>query len=275
MSTVTVAACQLAPDAQARHDPEPMVAAVRAAASAGAKLVVLPELAVSGYSFASAQEARSAAEDLDGPTVSALRAVSAELGLVVVCGLPERAGAQVFNSAVVVEAGELLGCYRKVHPWGDEPDFFAAGSEPPVVVETTLGRIAVMVCYDLEFPEWVRTAAEAGADLLAVPANWPLFDRPEGTHAIEVVKAQAAAATYAVNVVVADRCGTERGVDWVGGSLVCGADGYLRAGPATAPGEPALPTVVAAEIDLATARDKRMGERNHALRDRRPTLYHR
>jgi len=273
MPTVTVAACQLAPDVAARHDPAAAVAAVREAAAAGARLVVLPELAVSGYGFTSPEEARSAAETTDGPTVSAMRAVSAELDLVVICGLPVRAGAQVFNSAVVVEAGKLLGCYRKVHLWGDEPDFFAAASAPPLVVDTSLGRVAVMICYDLEFPEWVRLATEAGADLIAAPANWPLFARPAGAHAVEVPKAQAAAATYAVNVVVADRCGTERGVDWVGGSLICGADGYLRAGPATEPGGVAAPALLVAELDLATARDKMIGERNHALRDRRPDLY--
>ncbi len=88
-----------------------------------------------------------------------------------------------------------------------------------------------------------------------------------------MVKAQAAAGTYRVHVVVADRCGAERGVDWTGGSLICGADGYLRAGPATVPGEVARPAVLVADVDPAIARDKSLGLYNDTVTDRRPDLY--
>ena len=71
-----------------------------------------------------------------------------------------------------------------------------------------------------------------------------------------------------VAVVVADRCGSERGQDWTGASLVCGPDGYLLAGPAA--GEE---TVLLADIDLAESRDKRLGPYDDALADRRPHLY--
>ena len=132
-----------------------------------------------------------------------------------------------------------------------------------------------MVCYDLEFPEWVRSAAENGAEVIAVPVNWPLRAEGDPQRPFEVVKAQAAAVTYRVNVAVADRCGVERGVDWYGGSLVCDVDGNLLAGPAFAlqgdPGGHAAPAVLTAEVDLAAARDKRLGPFNDALGDRRPS----
>jgi hypothetical protein len=76
-----------------------------------------------------------------------------------------------------------------------------------------------------------------------------------------------------VHVVVADRCGRERGVDWVGGSLVCASTGYLLAGPATAPDAVATRAVLTAQLDPAAARDKSLGPRNDALGDRRPGLY--
>jgi predicted amidohydrolase len=135
-----------------------------------------------------------------------------------------------------------------------------------------------MVCYDLEFPEWVRLAADGGAEVIAVPVNWPLRADGDPQRPFEVIKAQAAAVTYRVNIAVADRCGVEAGVDWYGGSMVCDVDGNLVIGPACVREpelgySPAMPTVLAAEIDLAAARDKRLGPFNHALADRRPELY--
>jgi predicted amidohydrolase len=270
---VTVAACQI-PVHLGVDDPGPLVAAVHEAAGRGARLVVLPELAVCGYVFHDAAEARAAAQGLDGPTVTLLRELSRELHVVLVCGLAELApDGAVHNSAVLVEDGQVRACYRKVHLWDREAELFTPGDAPPPVVTTAVGRVAVMICYDLEFPEWVRLAAQGGAEIVAAPVNWPLLPRPAGERALEVVKAQAAAGTYRVHVVVADRCGRERGVDWIGGSLVCASTGYLIAGPATAPGAPAGPAVLTAKLDPADARDKAVSPRNDALADRRPGLY--
>jgi predicted amidohydrolase len=270
---VTVAACQI-PVRLGASDHGPLVAAVREAGSRGARLVVLPELAVCGYVFRDAAEARAAAQDLTGPTVTVLRELSRELGCVLVCGFAEAGeDGAVHNSAVLVEDGEVRLRYRKAHLWDREAELFVPGDAPPPVADTAAGRVAVMVCYDLEFPEWVRLAAQAGAEIVAVPVNWPLLPRPAGERALEVVKAQAAAGTYRVHVVVADRCGRERGVDWIGGSLVCASSGYLLAGPATPEGAVAAPAVLTAELDPAAARDKAIGPRNDALGDRRPGLY--
>jgi predicted amidohydrolase len=193
---------------------------------------------------------------------------------VLVCGLAEQgADGAVHNSAVLVEDGEVRLRYRKAHLWDREVELFVPGDAPPPVVDTAVGRVAVMVCYDLEFPEWVRLAAEAGAEIVAAPVNWPLLPRPAGERALEVVKAQAAAGTYRVHVVVADRCGRERGVDWIGGSLVCASTGYLLAGPATPEGAVAAPVVLTAQLDPADARDKSVSPRNDAFGDRRPELY--
>lgn len=270
---VTVAACQICVDID-RPDPRVLERAVREAAARGARLVVLPELAVSGCCFASQAEAQAAAEPLYGPTVRLLRSLSSELGCVLVCGIGERAETgEVFNSAVLVEDGELRDCYRKAHLWDREPEFFSVGSQPPSVVDTRIGRIATMICYDLEFPEWVRLAAEAGADIVAAPCSWPLLDRPRDERPLEVVKAQAAAGTYRVHVVAADRCGQERGTDWIGGSVICDSTGYPLAGPATASQMQAAPIILTAELKPTAARDKSLGPRNDAFADRRPSLY--
>lgn len=274
MATVGVTAVQVALDLD---DPlatrRGLDSAVRSAAQGGAELVVFPELASAGTCFRDAAEAYAAAQSRDGEFVSWLSQVSDELGVVVVSGFAERAGSQVFNSAVVVDGGTVEAVYRKVHLWGEEPRFFAAGDNAPPVVATRVGRIAPMVCYDAEFPEWVRMVADAGAEIVAVPANWPLLPRPPGERPLEVIKAQAAAGAYRVFVVVADRCGRERGQDWIGGSVVVGPAGYLLAGPATALSGPARPALLRADIEPAQAHDKSLGSANDARADRRSRLY--
>ena len=273
MTHVRVAAAQVAADVTQAPTTERLVEAVRAAAAEGADLVVLPELAPSGCCFRDRDEAWAAAEPLDGPSVSALCRISREMPVTVVVGMALREGHTLSNAAVVVQDGDVLGVYRKSHLWSEEKLFFTPADERPLVVTTRCGVVAVLICYDLEFPELVRIAAEAGADIVTVPANWPVIDHPADQPAIEVAKAQAVAAYYGVFVVVADRCGDERGTRWVGGTSIIAPSGYLLAGPATAPGETAREAVLWADIDPSTAGDKSLGPYNDRFLDRRELLY--
>jgi 5-aminopentanamidase len=246
------------------------LAAIAAAAGAGARIIVLPELTPSGYVFASPAEARAAAEPADGPTVTEWAAQAARRGVIIIGGFDELgADGQLYNSAVLADPGGVRAVYRKVHLWDAEGDFFVPGTEPPPVVATEFGRIAMMICYDVEFPEWVRLPALAGADLLAVPTNWPAEPVPPGERPMVVANVQAQAFANRMFIAAACRCGTERGVSWVGGSLIAGPDGYPLAGPAGADD----PELLIAACDLAQARDKATSARNDAHRDRRPALY--
>ncbi|HEY1574122.1 MAG TPA: nitrilase family protein [Pseudonocardiaceae bacterium] len=246
------------------------VRAIRDAAQVGARVIVLPELASSGYVFRDHEEAALLAEPLDGPTVSEWGELAADLGVVVVAGLCERGeDGAVFNSAVVLDDSGLRAAYRKVHLWDTEKLVFQAGDEPPPVVAATGVRLGVMICYDLEFPEWVRMAALAGAQLLCVPTNWPRFPRPAGQRPIEVVRAQAAASVNRMFLAACDRVGAERGVDWVGGSVIVDADGWPLAGPT--PGDDEL--LLSADCRLGDALDKAISDRNDVFADRRTDLY--
>ncbi|MFF0445408.1 nitrilase family protein [Streptomyces sp. NPDC004609] len=270
-TAVTVACCQIAPRVGRVTENRARVReAVLAAADRGADIVVLPELANSGYVFEDADELRSVAEPLDGPTVREWEALAARLRLVIVGGLAELGEAgRVHNTGVLVDGTGLRASYRKAHLWNGEKTWgFTPGDAPPPVVDTPHGRIGMMVCYDLEFPEWVRLAALEGAELLCGPVNWPLYPRPEGERPGEVVRMQADASVNRMFVAVADRTGTERGQDWLGGSVILDANGY----PVTALrlGEEAI---VTATIDLAEARDKTISELNDVHADRRPGLY--
>ena len=207
-------------------------AAIVAAAGRGAEIVVLPELSDTGYVFADRDEALALA-DPDG-TLATWTEAAGSTGVVVVGGLCDRAGDTLVNGAAVVDGTGLIARYAKAHLWDRERDVFEPGDGRPPVLDLPVGRLGVMVCYDLEFPDWVRLAAEAGTEILAVPVNWPRFPVPAGERPVEVVKAQAAAATWGIHVVVADRCGTERGVEWVGGSCIIGPTAYRSPPPCPA-----------------------------------------
>jgi predicted amidohydrolase len=255
--------------------------AVTEAAAAGANLVVLPELCDSGYVFGrvaeqASAEARSLASPADDSvTLREWRTLADEHQLLIVGGFCELgADSRLYNSAAVVDASGTRAVYRKAHLWDAEKLVFTPGDAPPPIVDTELGRVAVMICYDLEFPEWVRLAALDGADLVAAPVNWPAVPveaggPPAGERPAEVIKAQAAAATNGVFVAVADRCGIERGVSWISGSVIVGPDGYPLAGPVLAD----RPAVLTARCDLYRARDKALAGDNDLLADRRPELY--
>jgi 5-aminopentanamidase len=269
--SIRVAACQLSLQvgdvdrnrAAARQ-------AIGQAAAAGARIVVLPELTPSGYVFRDAAEATSLAEPADGPTVGEWRQLAARHDIVVVGGFCEGAGRGLpYNSAVVVDPAGIRAVYRKAHLWDAEADCFTPGGAEPPVVDTPWGRVAVVICYDAEFPEWVRRPALAGAELLAVPTNWPAEPVPDGERPMVVVNIQAAAYANRMFVAAACRCGAERGVSWVGGSLVAGPDGYPLAGPASADDA----EVITADCDLAQARSKANGPRNDVHADRRLDLY--
>ena len=269
-STV-VACCQLAPKiGDLAYNRSLTERAIRSAALRGAQVVVLPELVQSGYLFADRNEALALAETRDGPTLRLWQALARELNLVIVGGFCEHLGGDdLANSAALIDAQGVRAVYRKAHLWDAEKEIFSAGSEAPPVIETDHGRIGMLICYDLEFPEWVRLPALAGADLLCAPVNWPDGPRPQTERPAEVLRVQANASVNRLFIAACDRYGHERGVGWVQGSVIVDADGYPVAGPAEQGGE----QILLATLNLAEARNKRISERNDLHRDRRPHLY--
>jgi predicted amidohydrolase len=238
----------------------------------GSRIILLPELMSSGYVFDSVEEARACGEPAGGPTVSGWVEDATHYGSVIIGGFAELSeDGSLYNSAAVVGPDGLLAVYRKTHLWDREKLWFTPGSEPPPVVETPFGRIGVAVCYDLYFPELTRGLALAGADLIAIPANLPLFPRPGGERPVEIALAQATGHVNKVWVAVCDRSGDkrERGVDWTGASCIVDPDGWLAAGPVDDYGT----GITFAECDLDRARDKAWGERNDVRGDLRPELY--
>lgn len=249
------------------------VDAVRDSAAAGARVVVLPELALTGYMFASRDEARSVAITSTHPVFARWAEAVRGVDGVVVGGFVELGeDGLLYNSAAVVAGGGVLAVYRKTHLWDAENLIFTPGAVEPPVVDTPVGKLGVLICYDLEFPELPRSLALRGAELIAAPTNWPRETVPAGERVPEVTVAMASAYSNHVAIACCDRAGTERGQDWNEASCIVDSHGWVLA-TATATVAATATGVVTADLDLARSRDKSLTERVDVFVDRRPELY--
>jgi N-carbamoylputrescine amidase len=228
------------------------VAAIESAASQGAELVVLPELAACGYRL-NARNLALHAERAggDGPVLSAWRDVARRRGIAVVGGFAEATGTAIANAvAVIGPDGSMIGSYRKLHLFEGEHAVFAPGDTGLPVFDVVGARVGVLVCYDLRFPEAARILALSGADVIAVPTAWVAgFDAtiPDGPRTPHVDGVIVQANLDQVYVLVADQVGEQDGAAFLGRSLVVDPFGEVIHGPLSAAEE----AVVSVELDLA------------------------
>ncbi|MGC4938701.1 nitrilase family protein [Kribbella sp. DT2] len=245
-----------------------------AAADAGAGLIVLPELATTGYVFETRDEAYAHAEAVpDGPTVESFARIAAARNVYIVGCVPELDGVTLYDTAVLVGPDGYIGRYRKTHLWNTEKLWFTPGNEGFQVFDTRIGRIGLLVCWDIWFPETARIVAQMGADIICVPTGWvwtppPLYDASGVCMAAYLTMTAA----HANNVVIAtaDRTGQERGAGFMGNSLIAGTNGW----PIDRIAGPDEDTIVYADLDLTAARTAPIwNQLNDLHRDRRTDLY--
>lgn len=183
-----------------------------AASIMGAALLVTPEMSVTGYALGA--ETASFAEPADGPILARLKAMAAARNIAIVAGFPERSGDAIYNSAALVRPDGTVEVYRKCHLYGAlERNAFRASDTPPAVFQIGGLKAAMVICYDVEFPEFVRSAALAGTELLIVPtalaaseANRMIPDRIVPARALE----------NQMFVIYADLCGSDGVFDYEG-----------------------------------------------------------
>jgi predicted amidohydrolase len=231
-----------------------------------ADLYVLPELFNTGYLFADRQEVEQYAEAYPGgQTARFLADLSHETQSVIAGGFAERSPAgRIYNAAAIADRGCLLACYRKIHLFDLEWDWFDSGDRPPAVVASSAGRLGPMICFDWIFPETARCLALGGAQILVHAANlvMPYCQDAMFTRCVE----------NRLFAVTANRIGTdERGgrkLTFTGGSQITGHAGERLAKASTDREE-----VLLAEIAPALADDKHINPANHLFRDRRPGFY--
>jgi 5-aminopentanamidase len=263
-----VAVAQIEPKlAEQERNLEACFARLDEAAGAGAELLVLPECAIPGYMFDSAEEALPYAEEIPGPASEAFERECSRLGVHAICGLLERDGDTLHNAAILVGPDGLIGSYRKTHlPFLGVDRFVVPGDELKVF-DTALGRIGLIICYDLRFPEVTRTLALHGADIVALPTNFPMAAKVQ-TELITVARA----AENRVYLLCANRVGQERWGEFCGWSQI--VDPY---GKRLAEAGETEEVLLVADVDVEKARDKDYivpGEYElYLFGHRRPELY--
>lgn len=215
------------------------------AATAGAKLIVLPEMATTGYCWQDREEVAPFVEPIPGPTTEAFTAFCARHDCWVVVGMPEvvEDSTVYYNSAALIGPDGVAGIYRKTHAYISEPKWAKDGDLGLPVFETPLGRIGIAICMDAAYPETTRIPALRGADIIAFPTNWLSEKAPSPSWWARAVES-------GVYLIAANRYGVERGVQFDGGSCIIEPDGAIHASLDTGDG------VVLARVDVARARHK-------------------
>jgi predicted amidohydrolase len=226
-----------------------------------ADLVVLPELFNTGYQFTSREEVLALAETVpDGQTICALINLSKEKHLYIVAGIVEMDNGHCYNSAVLVGPNGFIGCYRKLHLFYHEKQWFEPGNIELEVYDIGKARIGIMICFDWFFPEVARYLALKGADIICHPANLVLPYCPQAmiTRCLE----------NRVFAITANRIGTEKRSEetltFIGTSQIVGTKGEVLYRASSERDE-----AVVVEIDPKIARDKQVTSMNHLFDDRR------
>ncbi|EGV52149.1 carbon-nitrogen hydrolase [Candidatus Endoriftia persephone] len=227
---------------------ENCIQGVREACGRGARLILLQELHNSRY-FCQHEDPElfDLAEPVPGPTTEQLAVLAAELEVVIVASLFERRAAGLYhNTAVVLESdGTLAGIYRKKHipddPGFYEKFYFAPGDGPFSPIQTSIGRLGVLICWDQWFPEAARLMALSGAEILLYPTaiGWDPGDgaaeQQRQFDAWQTVQRGHAIAN-GLPLVACNRTGFETdpsgvtsGIQFWGGSFICGPQGEMLA----------------------------------------------
>lgn len=242
---------------------------LRETAHAGARLTVFPECAVPGYCFDSLDEGREHAEPIPGPSTLRLADTCRELSTYAVVGLLESDGERLFNAAALIGPSGIVAGYRKVHlPYLGVDRFTTPGDRQFAVHTAGDIRLGMSICYDAAFPEAARVLALEGADVIALPTNWP-----PGSECTADFVINARAMENNVYYVAVNRVGSERGFRFIGKSKICDPRGHVLA-EARHENE----TILYAEIDPSLARQKhivRVPGKHEIDRfaDRRPEMY--
>lgn len=230
--------------------------------ASGSNLVVMPELANSGYNFKDFEEAYSFSEVPETSVFAEfLTAQCRKYNVSVVAGFNERCGDRIYNSALLINKNGIAGKYRKIQLFMNEKDYFTAGDESPELYEVAGAKIGMLICFDWVVPELWGGLARKGADIICHPSNLVLPGKAQ--KAIPVW-----AMTNKIFIATANRNGTEGKLTFSGNSIIASPSGELLASASADRTE-----IISADCDLTLARDKMITPKNHVFLDRRPDLY--
>lgn len=240
-----IACCQLdVIKADFKSNRGKFASALGEAKAGGADLALFPECFLTGYGFASLEEAREAG--ITREEAATLQADVEAQDVMAIVGFAEKTDKGVANTCVLLEPGVVPRFYRKVHlPCLGLDRFTTPGNELPLF-DTRLGRIGILICFDQRPPEAARVLTLKGADLICLPTNWP-----EGAEMSAHVISQARAAENRVCYATCNRVGTESGFRFIGASGIYDVTGrcLAKAGESE--------EIIYADLDLTASRQKR------------------
>ena len=234
-----------------------------------ARLVVFPECALTGYGFASRDEAFLFAEPFGGPASIKVAEVCASGNAWAIYGFLESDGNRLFNACVLIGPNGPVATYRKIHlPYLGVDMFVDPGDRPFAVYDAGGLRVGMHICYDGGFPEVGRILALLGADLLVLPTNWPTHSECAAEHMIATRAMENTVYAMAVN-----RVGEERGFRFIGRSSIVATNGQTLAYAGEDSRE-----ILYADLDPLKARRKHLirvpGKHEiNRIADRRPAFY--
>lgn len=233
----------------------------RTAGGHACDLLITPEMFLTGYAIG-AETVRSAALTLDDPTMQEVSEIAKRWGVGILVGFPERDGDTIYNSVRLFDrTGAPVALYRKTHLWGEiDRAQFSQGAALSEVVEYGGWKIALAICYDIEFPEVARAAAVAGAEVILVPTA---AMKPYTSVATQMIPTRAE--ENEIFIAYANYIGFEKGIAYFGHSTVAGPDGKVIA---SAQEED---TLVLAKLDKEALHERRAAILH--MRDRRTDLY--
>ncbi|MBO8162606.1 MAG: nitrilase [Brevibacillus sp.] len=242
-----------------------LLKAVEEAADNGAKLIVTPEMATTGYHYHSREAIQPFVDTIPGCTTDQFAALCRKKNVYVVVGMPEvdAVTGLFYNSAALIGPTGWIGTYRKVHLWELEAHWAVPGDLGIPVFPTELGKIAINICMDSIFFESARLAALKGADILTFPTN---------STAQSISLLQARAESNGLYVISANRSNTECGYHMIGASAVWSPAGEKLAESVFVPSpedDIHEPSILYAEIDPAQYQNKAKDR----MDERRPSMY--
>jgi predicted amidohydrolase len=238
---------------------------VEEAVRQGAELVVLPECMDTGYLFDSPEHCRALAENVpDGPFVSAMSALARKHGIYIASGITEwdQTRQKIFNSGIMLDRkGQIAIHYHKQFLATHDQNWFAFGERGCPVVDTDLGRIGLLICFDGRIPEIARSISLQGAEIIVDMANFFAMDQAD-------MWGPARSYENGVWLVAATKAGQERSIYYPGGSMIVDPKGRVVAKmPYDQHG------VVVADVFPEMAHDKSIYAANDKFADRRPDTY--
>lgn len=228
-------------------------------------LMVLPELAFSGYFISSSSQAMEWSQTLNGNEVTMLGKMAVKHNCAIVCGIAEQDNLKVFNSSVCITPSGVKYCYRKTHLFSNEKNVFSRTQDPIEVIPLDNGiKIAMLICFDHLFPEAARTAALKGAHIICHPSNLVLPGTGQLTTRVRSIENR-------IYWILSNRTGSEtvhgKTLEYTGNSRITGPGGNIlyESGRNEA--------ITSIQIDPFEANDKKITDMDDVFKDRRIDIY--